>query len=368
MLKDDKMIPMALVQLDQETIQMVEGVLRSGQIAQGPRVEEFEKAFASYIGTKYAVAVNSGTAALHLALMAAGIGEGDEVITPSFSFIATANCCLFVGAKPVFADIDEGTFNISPQEIEKKITGNTKAVIVVDLFGQPCDMAAMTSLCRKHNLVLIEDACQSHGAEFDGKKVGSFGIGCFSFYPTKNMTTGEGGMITTDDEEILRRARLARQHGQSQRYVHDALGYNFRMTDIAAAIGLCQLKKLDSFNARRIQNAAYLTKNIQGIPGLTPPLLAPGRNHVFHQYTIKISPEYRFSREILQQKLLEQGVGTMVYYPTPIHRQPFYRKLGYSDILPHSDAAASQVLSLPVHPGVNEADLNRIMETLSNLR
>lgn len=240
-------------------------------MAQGPQVEEFEKAFADYIGTKYAVAVNSGTAALHLALMASGIGSGDEVITTPFSFIATANCCLYCGAVPVFADIDGKTFNIDPHFIEKKITRKTKAMIIVHLYGQPCDMDDILAICQKHNLVLIEDACQAHGAEYNGNKVGSFGIGCFSFYPTKNITTGEGGIITTNYENVAQKARMMRQHGQSQRYVHDILGYNFRMTDIAAAIGICQLKKLDIANSKRIKNASYLSAHIGKIKGLITP-------------------------------------------------------------------------------------------------
>jgi len=361
------MISMAQVRIDDETIQAVARVLNSGQIAQGPVVEEFEKAFASFIGAKHAVAVNSGTAALHIALMAAGIAENAEVITTSFSFIATANCCLFVNAKPVFADIDQKTFNISPAEIEKKITPRTKALIVVDLYGQPCDMDSTLEICKKHNLVLIEDACQAHGAAYKGKKVGSFGIGCFSFYPTKNMTTGEGGMITTDDEKIAQNARLARQHGQSRRYVHDVLGYNFRMTDISAAIGLSQLKKLDTANSVRSNNAAFLTSHLKDIKGIVTPYIAPDCSHVFHQYTIRVTPEYKYSREELQKRLLEKGVSTIIYYPTPIHRQPFYLQASFKDVLPVTDAAAAQVLSLPVHPALTRSDLQTIVDVFKHV-
>jgi perosamine synthetase len=361
------MISMAKIDIDAESIKAVEEVLKSGQIAQGPKVSEFENAFATYIGSKYAIAVNSGTAALHVALLAAGIGEGDEVITTSFSFIATANCCLFCGAKPVFADIDSKTFNISPEAIEKNITPKTKAIILVDLYGQPCDMDEIIAICQKHNLVLIEDACQAHGAMFRDRKVGSFGIGCFSFYPTKNMTTGEGGMVTTSDKEIAQKTKLFRQHGQSERYVHDVLGYNFRMTDIAAALGICQLKKLEAANAARVRNASYLTKAISQIKGLVPPHIASLRSHVFHQYTIKVTPEYICSRDELQKKLLEKGVATIIYYPTPIHRQPVYKKLGYQDRLPATDKAAMEVLSLPVHPGLTEADLRTIVEAIKQI-
>jgi perosamine synthetase len=359
------MISMASVHIDDESIQAIVDVLKSGQIAQGPKVEEFEKAFAAYIGTKYAVAVNSGTAALHAALMAAGVGEGDEVITTSFSFIATANCCLFVGAKPVFADVDEKTFNIDTQCVEKKITSRTKAVIIVDLYGQACDMDRIVAICKKHNLILIEDACQAHGAEYRRRKVGSFGVGCFSFYPTKNMTTGEGGIITTDDSEIARKAKLARQHGQSQRYVHDVLGYNFRMTDISAMLGIHQLKMLDFKNSKRIANADYLTEHIKKIKGLLPPHVAPDRKHVFHQYTIRVTGDYKYSREELQKKLLEQGVSTIIYYPTPIHKQPWFKSLGYTDNLPVTDVLTKEVLSLPVHPELSEDDLKTIVESLT---
>jgi perosamine synthetase len=361
------MISMAKVQIDEETLKAMVSVVKSGQIAQGPKVEEFEKAFASYIGTKYAVAVNSGTAALHVALIAAGIGKNDEVITTSFSFIATANCCLFTGARPVFADIDEKTFNIDPGQIEKQITPRTKAVIIVDLYGQPCDMDEITAICKKHNLILIEDACQAHGAEYKGRKMGAYGIGCFSFYPTKNMTTGEGGMLTTDNEDIARKARLARQHGQSQRYVHDVLGYNFRMTDIAAAMGICQLGKLDSANTSRINNALYLTENIINIKGIIPPYIGNHRTHVFHQYTVKITPEYKYSREEFQKKLLEKGISTIIYYPVPIHQQPVYKNLGYTDILPVTEAMAKKVISLPVHPGLTDTDLKTIVDAIQTI-
>jgi perosamine synthetase len=357
-------ISMTSVQVDDESLQAVMDVLKSGQLAQGPRVEEFEKEFADYIGTKYAIAVNSGTAALHVGLLAAGIVQGDEVITTPFSFTATANCCLFCGAVPVFVDINDETFDIEPYLIERKISPKTKAIIVVHLYGQPCDMDEILAICKKHNLVLIEDACQAHGAEYGGHKVGSFGIGCFSFYPTKNMTTGEGGMITTDDEDVARKARMIRQHGQSQRYVHDLLGYNYRMTDIAAALGICQLKNLDAANTKRIRNARYLSEHISQIEGLLPPYIAPNRKHVFHQYTIKVTESYELSRDELQQRLNAKRIGCAVYYPTPINKQPLYRRLGYNGSLPASEAVAEKVLSLPVHPGLVDAELERMVEAL----
>ena len=352
------------VQIDDESQQAVLDVLKSGQLGQGPKVEEFEKAFADYIGTDYAIAVNSGTAALHIGLLAAGIVGGDEVITTPFSFIASANCCLFCSAVPVFVDINDETFDIAPHLIEKKISPKTKAIIIVHLYGQPCDMDEILAICKKHNLVLIEDACQAHGAEYGGHKVGSFGIGCFSFYPTKNMTTGEGGMITTDDEDIARKARMIRQHGQRQRYINDLLGYNFRMTDIAAALGICQLKNLDAGNAKRIKNARYLSEHVSQIEGLIPPYAAPNKKHIFHQYTIKVTEGYKLSRDELQQRLNTKRIESSVYYPIPIHKQTLYRSLGYNDSLPASEAVAKRVLSLPVHPSLVDEELEIIVEAL----
>ncbi len=347
-----------------DEIEAVTKVLDSGVLAQGPKSEEFEAAFASYIGTKYAVAVNSGTAALHVALLASGIGEGDEVITSPFSFIATANAILFCGAKPIFVDIDEDTFNINSNLIREKITPRTKAILPAHLYGQPCDMKEIINICNEHNLALIEDACQAHGAEYTGRKVGSFGVGCFSFYPTKNMTTGEGGMITTDNQDVAEKARMIRNHGQREKYLHETLGYNYRMTDIAAALGVCQLKKVDEFNRKRIDNARFLAGEIARIKGLVPPFVAPNVKHVFHQFTIRVTGDFGLSSDELQRRLSEQGIGSRKYYPLPIHRQPLYQKLGYDDRLPVSEKVAQEVLSLPVHPGLREKELGYMVESI----
>ncbi len=256
------MIHIAKPQLGQEEIDAVSSVLRSGMIAEGPKVAEFENAFAEFVGVEHAVAVNSGTAALHAALLAHGIGKGDEVITSSFSFIATANSILFTGASPVFADIDPDTFNINTDDIQESITSKTKAIMPVHLYGHPSEMKAVMEIAEDNDLAVIEDACQAHGAIYNGKKVGSFGTGAFSFYPTKNMTTSEGGIMTTNDKKVAEKARMIRAHGSRQRYMHETLGYNLRMTDIAAAIGLVQLSKLDGFNAKRKANAAVLTEGL----------------------------------------------------------------------------------------------------------
>ena len=359
------MIPIAKPIIGEEEISAVTEVLRSGVIAEGQRVKDFEAAFATYVGTSFAVAVNSGTAALHVALLAHGIGAGDEVITTPFSFVATSNSVLFTGAKPVFADIREDTFNIDPESIVEKITPKTKAIIPVHLYGQAADMKAITEIAQDKDLIIIEDACQAHGATFEGKNVGSFGSGTFSFYPTKNMTTSEGGIITTNDAAIAEKARMIRSHGSKQRYYHEMLGFNLRMTDIAAAIGLVQLRKINDFNDSRINNARHLNRGLHNIRGINLPYVDKRCGHVFHQYTVRISND--ISRDEVASFLNKNDIGTGIYYPLPIHQQPFYRELGYSDSLPVSERASKEVLSLPVHPSINKEDLDTISETLREI-
>lgn len=350
------MIPIAKPLLGKEEIDAVTEVLSSGIIAQGPKVEEFELAFSEHTGCEHAAAVNSGTAALHIALLAHNIGKEAEVITSPFSFIATANSILYTGAKPVFADIKPDTYNIDPEKIQEKITSKTKAIIPVHLYGQSADMKAIMEIAEDHKLAVIEDACQAHGAEFLGKKVGSFGTGAFSFYPTKNMTTSEGGIITTNDREIAEKSKMIRAHGSKIRYKHEMLGFNLRMTDIAAAIGLAQLEKLDGFNAARQKNAAMLSAGLKGISGIVPPVTKPGCTHVFHQYTVRVK-----KRDELADFLKEKGIGTGVHYPIPIHKQPYYIELGYRDSLPISEKATEEVLSLPVHPALSRDDVQKII-------
>jgi dTDP-4-amino-4,6-dideoxygalactose transaminase len=342
-------------------------VMGTGNLAQGPKVAEFEEAYAEFLDVKHAVAVNSGTAALHAALLAAGIGPGDEVITSSFSFIASGNSILYTGATPVFADIRDTNFNIDPAAIEAAISPKTKAVMPVHLFGQPCELDAIATICRTRGFALIEDACQSHGATFRGKCAGTFGTGCFSFYPTKNMTTGEGGMITTDDDGLAEKARLIRSHGMKVRYHHDFLGYNYRLTDLGAAIGLAQLGKLTIFNDRRYQNAMYLNEALSGIKGLVTPSIGQHRTHVWHQYTVRITPEFGMSRDEVAAALDKRGIGSGIYYPVPIHKQKVYLERDYKTSLPVTERMAAQVLSLPVHPRVTEDDLIRIAGAIKEI-
>ncbi|MDI9395298.1 MAG: DegT/DnrJ/EryC1/StrS aminotransferase family protein [Euryarchaeota archaeon] len=351
------MIPIAKPLLGKEEIDAVTKVLSSGVIAQGPKVDEFELAFSEYTGCEYAVAVNSGTAALHIALLAHDIGQGAEVITSPFTFIATANSVLYTGAKPVFADIKPDTYNIDPEKIQEKISSKTKAIIPVHLYGQSADMKAIMEIAEDRKLVVIEDACQAHGAECMGKKVGSFGTGAFSFYPTKNMTTSEGGIITTSDREIAEKSKMIRAHGSKVRYLHEMLGFNLRMTDISAAIGLAQLGKLDGFNAARQKHASMLSAGFKGVSGIVPPTVKSDYTHVFHQYTIRAK-----LRDELADFLKEKGIGTGVYYSIPIHKQPYYKELGYRDSLPVSEKAAEEVLSLPVHPALSRDNVQNIIQ------
>lgn len=354
------MIYMAKPQIGDDEKKAVMEVLDSGMIAQGPRVKAFEDAFAEMCGVKHASATSSGTTALHVALLANGIGPGDEVITSAFTFIASTNSILFTGARPVFVDLDPRTFNLDAELIEAAITPKTKAIMPVHLYGLACDMDPIIEVAEKHGLKIIEDACQSHGAVYKGKKVGSFGTGTFSLYPTKNITSGEGGMITTNDPVIDEKCRVIRQHGMRKRYYHDELGFNFRMTDVHAAIGLEQLKKLDKFNATRQTNAKFLSENLKGV---VVPFVPEEQTHVFHQYTVRVP---NGKRDALRTHLQERGVGSEVYYPVPIHQQSFYvSDLGYKDSLPETENAAGEVLSLPVHAGLNASDLETIVAALN---
>lgn len=348
--------------IEDEEINAVIEVMKSGMIAQGPKVIEFEEKFAEYVGAKYGIATNSGTSALHVALLAAGIGEGDEVITTPFTFAATGNSVLYTGAKPVFVDIDPETFTIDPTKIEEAITEKTKVIMPVQLYGQSADMDAIMEIAKKHDLIVIEDAAQAHGASYKGDKVGVLGdMACFSFYPTKNMTTSEGGMITTNNKEFAENAKVFRAHGSAVKYHHDVLGYNFRMTDIGAAIGIEQLKKIDSFNDKRIANAAYLNEGLVDVEGVETPLVKEDYKHVYHQYTIKIADG---KRDQFLDYLLENGIGTGVYYPIPLYKQVLYTEMGYNQSLPVTEEIVDEVLSLPVHPNLSKEDLDLIIKVI----
>lgn len=359
------MITISKPTIEQEELDAVIEVLQSNHIAHGKYVEEFEKKFARFIDSKYAVAVNNGTSALHASLVAYDIKEGDEIITTPFSFIATANSILMTGAKPVFVDINPFTFNIDEFKIEEKITSKTKVIMPVHLYGQSCNMDIIMSIAKKYNLHVIEDACQAHGAVWDNKKCGNFGIGCFSFYPTKNLMVGEGGMITTNDDSIYEKLLMIRNHGQSKRYYSSMLGYNYRMTNISASIGIKQLAKLDLFNTLRLLNAQYYNQKLGSIIGIEIPYVNNECKHVYHQYTIKITDEFGVSREILQEELLNIGIMSETYYPLLMPEQKHLKELGYTcDNLNNAMRIKNQVLSLPIHPKLTKEDLDYVINTI----
>ena len=355
------MIPIAKPYLTKEEEEAVLDVIRSGMIAMGEKVQELEEKFSKKFGYKHTIATSSGTSALHTILYAEGIGEGDEIITTPFTFIATANTILAVGAKPVFVDIDPKTFNIDPDQIEKAVTKKTKAIMLVHLYGYPCDMDKIKEVADKNNLIIIEDACQAHGAKYKGKYVGNWGSSAFSLYPTKNITSAEGGLITTNNDTITNKARLFINHGQSERYVHTDFGLNFRMTNIHAAIGIVQLSKIDKFTKKRQGNAKYLRENLKNVE---LPSYEKEYEHVYHQFTIRVKKD----RAQIVEKLNDAGIGAGIHYPTPIHKQPYYKKLGYAKLsLPEAEKASREVLSLPVHPLVSKKDLKYICDTLNKL-
>jgi dTDP-4-amino-4,6-dideoxygalactose transaminase len=339
-------------------------VLRSGMVVQGPEVAAFEREFSEFVGDRHCIAVNSGTSALQLSLMALGFGPGDEVIVPSFSFAATANAVRLVGATPVFADIEPGSFNLDPDSVAAAITGRTVAIMPVHLYGLPAAMNRIVPLARRHGLAVVEDAAQAHAAAIDRTPVGTFGdAGCFSFYPTKNVHSLEGGMISTADANLARTLRLLRNQGMEQRYQNEIVGANMRLTDVAAAVGRVQLTRLSEWTEQRRANAAYLDRNLTGVA--VPPV-ADGYRHVYHQYTIRINGD----RDAFQAKLKLRGVGSAVYYPTPIHRlRPYLTNGGElaSWKLPETDRAAVEVLSLPVFPGLTQKQLNRIVEAVNTV-
>ena len=360
-------IKIAEPQVGEEEVEAIRRVILSRQLSHGPVVEEFEERFAEYVGADYAVATSNGTSALFLMLKAAGVGEGDEVITTPFTFIATSNAILYTGARPVFVDIELDTYNIDPERVLEAITPRTKAILAVHLYGHPADMKALREIAEDHHLLLFEDAAQAHGAEAYGRKAGSLGdAAAFSFYATKNMTTGEGGMITTNDRKLAERAKLLRLHGQAGKYNHVEIGYNFLMTSMQAAMGLVQLSKLDRMNEVRRRNASLMTSILSGVEGVITPVERSWARHVYHQYVVRMSS---LNRDEVRSRLEEAGIETAIHYPRAIPDQPIYKKLGIdcSDGCPRAKRAAREVLSLPVHPGVSREEAVFIAGTLKSI-
>ncbi|WP_432559510.1 DegT/DnrJ/EryC1/StrS family aminotransferase [Granulicoccus sp. GXG6511] len=339
----------------------VAAVMTSGQLVQGAQVAAFEAEFAELVDGRHCVAVSSGTSALHLALMAAGIGRGDEVIVPSFTFAATANAVRLAGADPVFADIDPGSFCLDPEAVSDAIGPRTAAIMPVHLFGHAAEMASLTRLAERYDLLLVEDAAQAHAGAFDGQPVGALGdLAGFSFYATKNMTTGEGGMVVTKDGDTARRVRLLRNQGMEERYLHEAVGLNQRMTDVAAAIGREQLRRLADWTTARRRNAAFLDRKLRGVT--IPRVVGPVR-HVYHQYTVR-HPE----RDVLIDELARLQIGAAVHYPRPTHLMPAYAgDRRWSGLrLEHTERACAEVVSLPVRPDLTESELQRIVAAVNS--
>jgi len=350
-------------------VNAVAEVLKNGPLTnalgKGPKVTAFEKEFAEFANVSYSIAVNTGTSALHLAIVSAGVKPGDEVILPSFTFVATAEAVVMAGGKPVFVDIDPRSFNINPNKIEEKITPNTKVIMPVDLFGLPADLTPIRKIAIDHDITIVEDAAQAHGAKYSGKPVGMLANAtCWSFYASKNMTTGEGGIITTNNDEIAKSLRMLRSHGEKSKYSSLTMGYNYRMSEMQAALGLVQLGKLPSFVAKRTANAKKLTHLLSKEKRLELPYNSEVMTSSWNLYTVKLKDSTEKERDKLVKTLRTKEIGAAVYYINPIHLMPFYRENFGMYNLPETEEAAKKVFSLPVHPGLQDSQVEYIAQTL----
>jgi perosamine synthetase len=356
------MIPLSKVQLTEEEVAAAVQVLRSGALRQGPVTAALEEAFAAQVGAKFAVAVSSGTAALHL-LYRDYLRPGDEILVPTFTFIATASMASLAGARPVFCDVDGRTFTLNAADARGRLTLKTRALAPVHLFGNPCDVAAIFGLAREFNLTVIWDAAQAHGARYQGRDIGALDAAvAYSFYPTKNLFLGEGGMITTNDAGLYQRLKLTRSHGEAGRYLHTCLGFNYRLTDVEAAIGLKQLERLPELVERRRANAAYLTEHLGEMPQIQTPVEQTEGTHSFNQYCVVLDLEaLRCSRDEFAAYLGELGVGTGVHYPRGLHQQPVFQEAYGPLTLPVAESLAKTILALPVHPWLTSGELERIV-------
>ncbi len=366
------MIYINLPKIGEEEIEAVVKVMRSGMLTSGlgagPAVTAFEKGFAEIAGAKHAVAMNTGTAALHAAVMAVGVKYGDEVILPSFTFVATAEAVALAGGRPVFADIDAKTYTLSPQAVEKAITKKTKAILPVDLYGFSADMKPLREIAEKHSLALIEDAAQAHGLTYEGKPAGAYAdVACWSMYASKNIMTGEGGVATTNNDQLDETLRMIRTHGEKAKYASLILGTNYRMSEIQAAIGNVQLTRMPEFVTKRRQNAQQLTKILQKSPKLILPYETSDRQHSWYLYTARLKDGTEQQRNSLMAELKAKGIGSEAYYVNPVHEMPFYRENYPSPKLSETDSAAKQVFSLPIHPAVTSEQIGFIGETVLSL-
>jgi perosamine synthetase len=364
-----KSLQMAEIVLTEDEIQAAVEVLRSGALRQGSQSDAFETEFAAYVGAAHAVTNANGSAALHLAYMAF-LQPGDEVLVPAFTFIATGSMVTAAGGRPVICDIDPDTFLIDLADAERRVTPRTKAISPVHLFGNPCAIDAVQAFAKRHGLKIVWDAAQAHGARYRGRDVGAFGdFVAYSFYPSKNMFVGEGGMTCTDSEELEHRMRYMRSHGQTGKYLHTMLGLNYRMTDVEAAIGRQQLKRLDNMLAVRRRNAQVLNEGLADVPGIQPQRLTPGGDHAWHQYCIRVDESiFGLNRDQLATKLHKDGIATGVHYPRGLNRQPIFQELYGDESLPVTDLLATQILALPVHHGLEIDDVSRIVDAVAAAR
>jgi len=359
----EKVIPIAKPIFSEKTIREVSEVLGSRHVVQGPRTRELEERFREKVGASYAYAVSSGTAALHVAFLSI-LEPGDEVIVPAFTFFATASTVLYSQGRPVFADIDPETFTIDPEDVSEKITRKTRAIVPVHLFGNAADMKAVSDLAEDHDIVVVSDSAQAHGTEVHGRDVGSFDhLNCYSFYPTKSMTTAEGGMVTTNDEKLDRLGRLIRSHGDDARYHHIMLGLNYRMTDIAAVIGLNQLSELDGYLARRRCCGEVLREGIERIEGLHPQRIGEGVNHSYSYFTLVMDTSgFRCTRDEFVEALRAENISCAVHYPVPLTKQPAITNLMHPERCPASEETSNRIFSLPIHPGLTDEEFAKILE------
>ncbi|HVL62373.1 MAG TPA: DegT/DnrJ/EryC1/StrS family aminotransferase [Microbacterium sp.] len=363
------MIPITVVEFGEDAERLVLEVLRSGNIAQGPLVKQFEDRFAQMIGVKHAIALNNGTTTLVAALQVLDLEPGDEVVTSPFTFVATLNAILEAGATARFADISEDDFNVTAESLAGVVTDRTRALMPVHLYGQIADMDAIAALATERGLGLVEDAAQSHGSTLNGRHAGSYGLGSFSFYATKNITTGEGGIVTTDDDVLADRLRILRNQGMRARYQYEVAGHNWRMTDLQAAVGIPQLDAYDSIVASRQSNAAYLNAGLADVRGIVVPTQRDGRRHVWHQYTVRVTPESGVSRDEFVARLGALGIGSGIYYPKLVFDYPTYRDR--DDVIigefPVAERVVQEVVSLPVHPHLTRSDLDRIIAGVASI-
>lgn len=365
----ERVIPIAGPVVPKSAITEVTRLLRSAQLREGALTRELERRFADYVGAEHAYAVASGTAALHLAY-ASILEPGDEVIVPAFTFFATVGCVVVAGGTPVLVDVDPETFAIDPAAVEAAITPRTVAIAPVHLYGHPADMTALQAIADRHGLAIIADAAQAHGTRWQGRDVGSLAtLTAYSFYVTKNVFTGEGGIVTTNDAALAKRGEMLRSHGSQKKYVHELFGFNYRINEPASAIGLAQMDGLEHANELRGRNARQLTQGLSKVPGIVPPIVREGARHVFHQYTVRVTEgAFRVDRDGFAKALRAEGVECAVHYPVPVHAQPaMMERFGELGPFTEAERAAREVLSIPVHPGVTRADCARIVLAIEKL-